>query len=287
MNFSQLSEKILSRCPEVLRQSWKPLQACGNLSSTSTVTKFGGADPFRPKNFTWPKCPECLKQKAFICQIDVEKLPSNLKHHIKRTNGLFQCFFCIECMPYDGCFDDIYFVPGHQLIPNLQSLVYQNIFKNNICAEKLPKALKSSLLEYNEVYQQWVWERFEERQVIDLVENKREFPRCEEITESEDSNLSILNKIGISRDELIDIEHEDKDEDDTSFRFPNRGIKLGGYIRWCQGPEYPTCPDCKIKMTVTFLQMEYDSLFSCEWGDSGTAHVTLCPQCGRPGLGWA
>ena len=31
---------------------------------------------------------------------------------------------------------------------------------------------------------------------------------------------------------------------------------MGGWVRWCQGVEYPSCPGCKIPMTVPLLQME-------------------------------
>ena len=96
------------------------------------------------------------------------------------------------------------------------------------------------------------------------------------------------------------------------------GVKIGGWVNWCQvrvaamcddvcpytpisplmnrlyslcliqSPEYPTCPDCKVRMTVTLLQMEdHDGILAFGWGDAGTAHVTLCPSCDRPGLGWA
>ena len=59
-------------------------------------------------------------------------------------------------------------------------------------------------------------------------------------------------------------------------------------VCFTQSPEYPTCPDCKVKMTVTLLQMEdHDGILAFGWGDAGTAHVTLCPGCDRPGLGWA
>jgi len=294
MDFTQLSKKIIEKCPEVLNSAWKAAHALAlsELSDVPAFTKFGGAEPFRSKNFRWPKCSECEKQKAFICQINIGKLPEKMKLHIKRNDGLFQCFFCLKCLPYDGCFDDIYFVPGDDFVPSLQSLASKSIFQNQLITKKLPAALKSFILNYNEVYQRWDWEGFEERQVEEWIELKREIPRFEEIRSSEEGEHIILAKTGVTEDELMDMEDEDvswgQDEPDaTQIQFPNSGIKLGGYVRWCQGVEYPKCPDCKVKMTVTFLQMEEDSLFPFSWGDAGTAHVTLCTECGRPGLGWA
>ena len=61
-----------------------------------------------------------------------------------------------------------------------------------------------------------------------------------------------------------------------------------GFIAFVQDEEYPTCPDCDVTMDVVFLQLEEDDeLFKFMWGDCGCAHVTLCPQCRRPSLGWA
>ena len=76
------------------------------------------------------------------------------------------------------------------------------------------------------------------------------------------------------------------------------GVEIGGWINWCQRVDYPTCPDCKARMTVTLLQMEWQKeILEFHWGDSGTAHVTVCPDChrhvtvcpdcDRPGLAWA
>ena len=36
-----------------------------------------------------------------------------------------------------------------------------------------------------------------------------------------------------------------------------QGVKLGGYVSWVQGVEYPDCPDCKVEMKTTFLQVKY------------------------------
>ena len=72
------------------------------------------------------------------------------------------------------------------------------------------------------------------------------------------------------------------------------GNKIGGWIDWVQGVEYPNCPNCEGNplMDLVLLQLEKENAGSsdvseCNWGDGGVAHVTLCPQCHKPGLGWA
>ena len=37
---------------------------------------------------------------------------------------------------------------------------------------------------------------------------------------------------------------------------PGPGVKLGGWVRWCQGVEYPHCSRCGLAMDTTFLQLE-------------------------------
>jgi len=291
MNFTQFSKTILEKCPEVLNLAWKPVQGNENASDKSTGSKFGGADPFRSKYFQWPKCSECGKQKEFICQINIKNLPEKLQEHIQRNTGIFQCFFCLHCMPCDGCFEDIFFVPETELFPSLQSLASRFIFQNNISTNALPEKLKSYVLKYNEVFQRSDWEGFDEKNIKEWIELKREVPGYEELTGyGEGEEHVILTKTGLSRDELLDMDAEGSSGPDVvnaPIQFPASGIKLGGYVRWCQGVEYPTCPDCQVPMSITFLQMEDDNLFPFLWGDCGTAHVTLCPDCGRPGLGWA
>jgi len=289
MNFTQFSEKILEKCPELLNWAWKPVQSDEDTSVMSTRSKFGGVDPFRSKNFHWPSCSECSEQKTFICQIHIKNLPEKLKEYIQRKTGLFQFFFCLRCRP-SGHFEDIFFISEEELIPSLQSLASRYIFLNNISTDALPEKLKSVVIKYNEVFQRSEWEEeFEERNITEWVELKREVPGYEELTVYEDfSEHAILTKTGISKDDLLDMDHEeDIEAGNAPIQFPASNIKLGGYVRWCQGVRYPTCPDCRVQMTITFLQMEADDIFPYLWGDCGTAHVTLCPQCGRPGLGWA
>jgi len=281
MDFSELSKNIIEKCPEVLKAAFQPVEASEITGDCPTVTKFGGRQPFRSSKFRWPKCSECEKQKTFICQINISSLPGKVKLMINRYDGLFQCFFCLDCMPFDGCFDGIYFVPETELVPNLQSIVSQFLFKNNINTSRLPNGLRSSVLLQNEVFRQWDWEGFEEKRVGTWTKLKQEIPTIHEIID--DGQHKILASVNISEDELIDMEDVEHD----GIGFPHSGIKLGGYVRWCQGVEYPTCPDCGVMMTVTFLQLENTTLFPFTWGDSGTAHVTLCPLCGKPGLGWA
>ena len=142
-------------------------------------------------------------------------------------------------MPYDGCFDNIYFVPESELLPDLQSQALKKI----------------SILFENEIFPQCDWESFEEKKVAGWSEIKPEIPPIDEIIN--DGKHKILTNSNIREEELTDME----EDDNNVIGFPYSGIKLGGYIRWCQGVDYQTCPDCGVMMTITFLQMESTTLF--------------------------
>jgi len=300
MNFTQFSKIVLEECPDVLNMAWKPVRADEDISTKFTGSKFGGVDPFRSKYFKWPKCSDCGVLKAFICQIDIKNLPEKLHQHIQRKNGLFQCFYCLDCLDCDWCFEDIFFVPEEELFPSLQSLASRFIFQNNISTDDLPNKLKSYVIKHNEVFRrsdtyirmlpayQQDWEGFEEENIKEWVELKREIPGYYELLEDGEGLEPhvILTKTGISEDnldDLIDLGREHPELANAPIQFPGCGIKLGGYVNFLM-VNYPTCPDCDVQMTITFLQMERN-IDPFEWGDCGTAHVTLCPQCGRPGLG--
>ncbi|MCX4241113.1 DUF1963 domain-containing protein [Paraliomyxa miuraensis] len=76
---------------------------------------------------------------------------------------------------------------------------------------------------------------------------------------------------------------EDLDDDQQ----PNSGDKLGGWPAWVQGPEYPTCPECKTTM-VHLLQLESNGLCRHQFGDLGTGHLCQCPNHPQVvAFGWA
>ena len=62
-------------------------------------------------------------------------------------------------------------------------------------------------------------------------------------------------------------------EVEGSVGWPEAGVKLGGWIRWCQGVEYPQCPTCDRRMTVPCLQLEPSPALQFEWGDAGS-HIS-------------
>ncbi len=70
-------------------------------------------------------------------------LPKEFTDKLGINDGLFQCFFCLECMPYEGVFDDIFFVSQNQIgADTLKFICAAQIIRSNIDRSKLPVNLK-------------------------------------------------------------------------------------------------------------------------------------------------
>jgi len=285
MDFKELTSRIQNKCPEIARSAWRPIQAKRE-TEDKFATRFGGNRPFRSSSFCWPICEECHAHKAFLCQINLERMPPPVQQQIKRYSGLFQLFYCLECTPLDY-FKDMNFVPKSDFVPSLKALSAQAVVENNCRTKDLPDLVKSYIADITEYVPEAEYDGdiFEEKEVAMWEELKwKEVPNFEEMVCH--NNGVLAKKIGITPED-DDIYIDDIDYDVNTILTPQGGIKLGGYIRWCQQIEYPTCPKCKLKMDVTFLQLEDDDLYNFSWGDCGTAHITLCPACGKAGMSWA
>jgi len=293
-----LFAKVISSLPQLPRNSWSPKQSQSdnptNDGNLNTKTTFGGNNPFRPDNFVWPICDECNAHKGFVCQINIEKLPSLFKEKINRTSGLFQLFYCLECMPLN-CFKDMTFIPTSEFVPSLKSLSALKVSKKKVKKKEMPLHLINYLEDYTEDVPQSVVlsDKLDQIMVDSWIENPlMEIPLVCEFGDVYEEKIKRITNLGSEdmRDFYECLEDETLLEENTGFQniiTPYSGIKLGGFIRWCQYTEYPTCPDCKVEMNVVFLQLEEDPVYQFMWGDCGTGHVTLCPRCGRPGLSWA
>lgn len=283
MDFKEFTARIQDRCPDLARFAWRPVQAKEE-SQDKFATRFGGNRPFRFSSFRWPICEECHAHKAFFCQINLDRIPSEIQERIGRSSGLFQLFYCLECTPLDY-FRDMNFVPKSEFVHSLKALAAMSVVKNNCSIKDLPRIVQSFVEDFTENVPEAEYDGdiFEEKEVAKWDELKRkEVPSFDEMLDHNGGELA--KRIGITAD---DIYFNDEDYEAATIVTPQGGIKLGGYIRWCQRVEYPTCPKCKLKMDVMFIQLEDDDMYNFSWGDCGTAHITLCPSCGKAGMSWA
>ena len=287
MDYKQLTNSILQKCPEAVKTAWKPIKAKNpnrtNGTKAKRISKFGGNDPFRKNDFVWPVCDECDDEKSFLCQISLETLPAEMQDQINRHSGIFQFFYCTGCTPFP-CFDDMNFISKEEMMPSLKSLVASFVYKKGLDTDDLPKSVQKFIADWNEEIP-----CNEDYQITENMVERWEPYKHREIPQAYEIIGRVLGKkFGLSDDYEVDIPDEpESDGESETIVTPQPGIKLGGYINWCQGIEYPTCPDCDIEMTIPFLQFEKNEMCLYAWGDSGTGHITLCPTCYRPGMGWA
>ena len=95
----ELMDRVFKQYPDIVRTRWCPMLRHGVINNGKLKSKFGGDKPFRPDNFKWPVCNSCVTKKSFICQLNIETLPSEFQDKIKLSSGLFQLFYCFECIP--------------------------------------------------------------------------------------------------------------------------------------------------------------------------------------------
>jgi len=290
MEFNELVTLIQENCPEIVRTPWKPVKE-EVPSRNWHATKFGGSNPFRGTNFSWPRCEDekCGKQKDFLCQINLSQLPDQVKTHIGKDSGLFQCFWCSE--RHDDKLASAHFIPRSEMIPSLQTLAAIAVFESKANKDNLPEAMKTLVKKTNKM---GVVEKStsEEKQVKTWEESEvKEIPNYGEMTRNDYVSQKILAMPGMDERTYEEIFEDIYDEGTKIIEF---GIKLAGWLYMEGSPLddgnfavwYPTCTDCKVKMDVTFLQLFSDGdILKHDWDShDGLAWVTLCPVCGNPAM---
>ena len=105
-------KKVRLACPEILRHSWKPEKTTSPSRPPNIATKFGGSTPWVSDDWKWPSCVVCHKFMSFLCQINLTDMPTDMKERIALADGLFQCFYCIECSGGSRSLSKVYKLMG-------------------------------------------------------------------------------------------------------------------------------------------------------------------------------
>jgi len=281
--------RFQERCPHLIRCSWKPVKTNNPARLPIISTKFGGINPWLSDKYKWPQCKQCKNPSpmSFLCQINLADLPQAMKESTQLDNGILQCFYCLECEYYDK----VRIIPEREMEVN--SLRYLSaVSAKDMDTGCIPRELQKYVNEINKTTASHSLncKVFDEHFVGSWEQNEySEIPLYDELHMSRDELRNLL--FGDSDDYMTMVD-EILDEMNDSFdnakiAVPNCGTKLGGWGRWWQSVEYPDCPDCKTKMNFVFLQLEEEELLEQMWADCVTAHITLCPVCHKPGMGWA
>ena len=285
-----LDEVLQSRDTRMVRPAWAPVWSY-QPSGRPQASKFGGSEPYRRPGFVWPRCTDCHEQMTFMCQLEAKTLPEKAKELAMFHSGLLQVFYC-KCDPIGQEFEGLWVVPEdeYESVPSMLSLAASAVKKNgSIPSDCLPAPLEKEARDYIEEY---AGEVAEETEVAGWEILCNEVPQDGEMSMSLlEAGLLTEDDFGLEPEELIVEEHR---ESIGEVRFPSSGldnIKLGGWISWGMDIEYPECPDCGVRMTAPVLELRMPAKVLKDWEDGyghiKSVHVTFCPRCQRPALGWA
>ena len=286
---------------KVARKCWFPLLTessklqGGRLEKVAT--KFLSMKPFFRRGEDWPVCSGCDTRKSLLTQINMRDLPDEMKTYLHRHSGLFRAFYCFRCSvtQFENITEDLEFIEAEEVEDlSLNFFAVSKIVKEKIFSEELPKVLVDEIENCRDdprwnvkpmgyeakIVSDRVVSKWKEMKALDLpVSTERETHAAL----VDENAVRELEKVAGGDDDKLDgcVELRGK------FRAGHEGTKLGGYIEWCQNPNYPICPECEVEMTLTFLQLQESFAVPHMWGDSGTAYITVCPRClKRAGLGW-
>ena len=197
--------KLVEGYPELVRSSWSPVARVPDPESNKRLaSKFNGNKPFRQDNFVWPRCGSCQDKMSFVCQINLESVPSRMQELIQMTSGLFQLFYCFDCKPR-SCFDGLVFVKIEELKPTLMTLAAQAlgqaaskdpILHSAIIIENLPQRVREFIEAQTECgpvvfirKEGGVDLKLMEAQIVEWKENdSKEFPHFSELWEKKELN---------------------------------------------------------------------------------------------------
>ena len=154
-----LMDRVLTQCPDFLSTRWCPMRIPGAIYDTQNTrlnSKFGGDKPFRPDNFKWPVCDFCERKKSFVCQLNIETLPAEFQDKIKLSSGLFQLFYCFECIPGQAAqrttkriYSNVNIVQKTEFVPSLMSLAAEAFAKQKTSyMNVLPRKLREYVENY-------------------------------------------------------------------------------------------------------------------------------------------
>lgn len=218
------------------------------------ASKFGGAALLHPGE-AWPLCPSCARPMSLFVQLDLATLPAELPY--PHREGMVQLFYCTN--------DDPLCEVDHE--------AWQPFGKSSLARWLSPSELERA------------------RQAASEAQDPTGDPTGEAAAVLEGWDRAPAELPGYEEDVPLPPESLDDLEDEAptaqGATRPRPGDKLGGWPAWVQGPEYPTCPQCKTRM-VYLLQLESNGLCRHQFGDLGAGHISQCRQHPEVvAFGWA
>ena len=295
----ELMDRVLTQCPEILRARWCPMRIPGAIYDTQNTklnSKFGGDKPFRPDNFKWPECDFCDRKKSFVCQLNIKTLPVEFQEKIKLSSGLFQLFYCFECVPSQvvrlktkRMYSNVNIVQKSEFVPSLMSLAAEAFAKRKSSnMNDLPRKLREYVENFTErapstgSREKVVINWRKELEVVDEFDFNTEFaPNIRFLTDNEKEDFLNTLTMGypdprsIYGEEIGALEYWSITHNNINVRDDHCQTKIGGWIG-THSTERPECPDCGEEMDTNFLHESGDWFNSISWVE---IDVYLCSKC--------
>ena len=228
-----------------LRTAWKPI--LGGTNSAQSLSCFSGIPLLLPDE-AWPTCKSCGDPMELMLQLELSKLPTD-----RHGQRLLQLFYCVTG---DAC--DL----GWEAFANYSSLcraiAQEHASPTSVNHNRFPTKAIDSWHVFEDSPDSGEHNRLGVR--IDYHFNDVPFQPMELWCDELD-----LHFVG---SKFIDCLEQNVQAAD--------GDKLGGWPRWVQGVEYPTCPQCGSEMALV-MQIDSEDNVPYMFGDCGIGHITQCP----------
>ncbi len=254
MQPGEIVEALRPWIERVTRPAWRPAVEEGH--GPPAASKFSGL-PWTGPEAPWPVCAACDAPMALLLQLRLDDLPGDGGRH---GAGLLQFFYCSRAGIY-ACEADEAHVPFSDKATRVRIIrpIPQTEAGPAPPGYEPPEASPLRIVG---------WDRFDDRP--DFHEFK--------------SN-GLLDDLDFATDTLrlrcpelgLDLTTPDNPQLIDAISRAATGDKLGGWPKWIQREEYPSCPRCGLRMTLVFQVDSHDHIRD-GFGDFGTGHLTQCPE---------
>ncbi|HEX4611341.1 MAG TPA: DUF1963 domain-containing protein [Urbifossiella sp.] len=236
----------------VRRSAWRPVVEPGD--GLPTGSKFCGT-PWTGPEASWPECASCKVPMGLLLQLRLDDLPAA---EGRRGSGLLQFFHCsrgLLCKARDA------FVPFADRATRVRVLtpIPSGEAAPAPPGYDPPQAPARRIVGWDQIDD---LPGYHEREANGLI------------AEADlDADATRVRCPGIGLD--VTIPYDPDLIDDISDAA--KGDKLGGWPRWVQREEYPSCPRCGQRMALVF-QVAAGGHAGEAFGDFRTGHITQCPE---------
>ncbi len=247
------------------RPAWRPTVATGG--DHAVHSRFGGPPLLVPSEPS-PTCTQCDRTMQLMVQLDLAALPAR-----EFGTGILQFFHCVGQRPNEApdgkpdCYADGAWAAFSNEASHVRVLPAPGLVVGDAPTD--PKWSTVSIIG---------WEHYldtpdaEDHLAAGL---QREYDYAAGTVTIDCPAEGLHTTIAI---DAIEVEE---------MSAASAGDKLGGWPRWVQGAEYPSCPTCGTQMRLV-TQVASNEHVKHMWGDGGIGHITQCPQhLDVVAFGWA